>query len=246
MELNEQIKKYDDMITDLLKKHETVLFTDSDIPLTLEQITNPDESDKMDWKKSYLTEKYDQVHSSYLELVKYIYYDYFYQKLLSDILNNKNESLSDIMLSYNSIDIGCYEEDFYLAFDLLTSLWNKYETTSAQSNKLLFSWEIFKVLYSNYPMLCQKAFPVVLFILADSYYDFCKLCYKDKKHQILPEEISPQQAEKILSLFYERISGDYWHYYLFSLIDTKATHYSESSFYEGKKFIIPLLQTLKI
>lgn len=257
MELTEQLKKYDDMITNLWDKNKTILYSDSDMPITLEQAIksyetqkrnceNINETEKKEQnetvkKEQNEAEKKEQFHSAYLDLVRYIYHDHLYQKLLSDALNNKNESLSNIMLTYKAIDINCYQDDFYLAFDSLASIWNKYEHTSAQSDSLWFSWEIFKVLYSKYPVLCQKAFPVVLFILADSYYDFCKLCYTYKNHQNLPEKISSQQEEKILSLFYERISGDYWHYYLFSLIDTKATYYSESSFNEGKKIFNSLV-----
>ena len=73
----------------------------------------PDESYKIEWKKFYSTEKYDYIHSAYLELVKHIYCDYFYQKLLSDVLNNKNESLTEIMLPYNDIDISCYHHFYF-------------------------------------------------------------------------------------------------------------------------------------
>ena len=242
MELTEQLKKYYDMITNLWKKNKAILYSDYDMPITLEQAINSYETQKRNCENINEAEKKEQFHSAYLHLIRHIYHDHLYQKLLSNALNNKNESLSNIMLPYKAIDINCYQDDFYLAFDALASIWNKYEYTSAQSDSLWFSWEIFKVLYSKYPVLCQKAFPVVLFILADSYYDFCKLCYTYKNHQNLPEKISSQQAEKILSLFYERISGDYWHYYLFSLIDTKPTYYSESSFNEGKKIFESLVK----
>ena len=240
MDFYKQLKSYDKMVTKILKEHSMGLFSESTVPILHKQEFRLDSLHEEDWEKISSSEKYNYFYSAYLEL---IYADFYYQEYLSLALNDEVDVPINIQRTDQIKDIELYKDDFYAAFELLISNWLKYYNFTLETDFPTFSWEIFKVLYSRFPILCRDAFPVVLFVLADSYYDFCKICYKYKGHQILAEQISEQQSKQILSLFYNRISGDNWHCYLFSLIDTKSTYYSESSFGEGEKKYNSLLQT---
>ena len=246
MDFYKHLKEYDKTVTEMLKKHAPGLFYESTVSILHEQVLGADSFSEQCRGKNFLSEKYNYVHSAYLELTKYIYSDFYYEEYLSIALNDGSDIPINIQKTDPIEDIEIYQEDFYSAFELLTSNWTKFYNFSLGTDFPTFSWEIFKVLYSKYPILCRDAFPAVLFILADSYYDFCKICYKYDGHQNLPEKISQQQSEQILSLFYDRISGNNWHCYLFSLIDTKPTYYSESSFSEGEKKYNTLMKATEI
>ncbi len=243
MDFYKHLKEYDKAVTEMLKKHATGLFYESPVPILREQVFGLDSLPEQAWEKFFSTNEYDYFHSAYLELTKYIYSDYYYQEYLAVALNDGSDIPLNIQKTDQIKDIERYEDDFYAAFELLTSNWIKYYNFSSETDFPTFSWDIFKILYSKYPILCRDAFPAVLFVLADSYYDFCKICYEYKGHQIISKQKLQQRSEQILSLFYNRISGNNWNCYFFSLIDTKPTYYSESSFSEGEENYNALMQT---
>lgn len=167
-------------------------------------------------------------------LIKHMYFDTYYDQRLQLALESSHNA--DITVSILRKE-DSYRLDFDEAFHCLTNNWNKFQETEYAPD---FMWELFLVIYEAYPQICSDIFPVTLFILVDSYYEFCNLCYKhtsyiDTKSRQLPDTINDNQKESIQSLFYKYISGEYYIYYICSLIDTKGNYYSESSIHEGKR-----------
>lgn len=104
------------------------------------------------------------------------------------------------------------------------------------SRNFEYSLQFFKIIYRRYPELCKKIFPVVLYIIADSYYEFCSICYKKKGSRQLPSEPSSDNQENILKIFQQSLSGDNYILYLFSLIKNKSEYYKSSITTVEKKY----------
>ncbi len=160
---------------------------------------------------------------TFYDLVSAIASDYDKVEKLTRLLDDNISADSPKIEKWDEIN-----SDFIAAFEKFCGFWGKCE-----GYPFNYAEELFEIIYNQYPKLCIEAFPVVLFIFTDSYFDFCKICRDDKG--IIPEDYSPKTRASILSLFKKRICGDDFQYYLFSLIDAKRSHYSESSFNEGKR-----------
>ncbi len=168
-----------------------------------------------------------------------IFSEWYYCNRLTTLLNNKTIPSEN----YEIPKLEDIWEDFSFALDKLCNLWIKFQDSPYLLKN--YSEDIFRIIYEAYPQLCIEIFPVVLFVFADSYFEFCKICYIDQKHQIMPENFSDKQKEDILSLFLNKIEGVDYQYYLFSLIDIKNKYYSESSFSQGERIFKQLLSQCK-
>lgn len=193
------------------------------------------EKDKTGETRTSFYDGYSDEYSECLErdrkkLLQHIYYDMYYEKQFELSIQRSDDCKSNHALLENDF---AYREYFENSYCLLTKHWNKLEEPSSEPP--YFLWEIFLVIYEAYPQLCSDNFPVVLFLLTDSYYEFCRYCYKYKNSQVLPQKPNDEQKEKILSFFEELLSGENVPYYLSSLVDAKGGSYSESSLHEGKR-----------
>ena len=83
MDFYKQLKSYDKMVTKILKEHSMGLFSESAVPILHKQEFRLDSLHEEDWEKISSSEKYNYFYSAYLELIKYIYADFYYQEYFS-------------------------------------------------------------------------------------------------------------------------------------------------------------------
>lgn len=166
--------------------------------------------------------------------------------------NNKMEGYIQEILSENPFYISNWlaiKEEFEESFLHLIENWHKFTPRSKDSDYIVqksikFSFSIFKAIYKRRPQLCVSVFPVVIFIIADSFYNFCEIAYTGKK-RLLPKELNPQQEEKIYDLFHNIMTQDHKTYYLLSLLNSKGITYNESSFDIGNEISKLVLKEYK-
>lgn len=121
MDFYKQLKSYDKMVTKILKEHSMGLFSESAVPILHKQEFRLDSLHEEDWEKISSSEKYNYYYSAYLELIKYIYADFYYQEYLSLALNDEVDVPINIQRTDQIKDIELYKDDFYAAFELLIS-----------------------------------------------------------------------------------------------------------------------------
>lgn len=165
-------------------------------------------------------------------------------------IESKNSLINSKLPKVNSTEA---KDAFIESFQHLIDNWHKFTPRSKGTDSIVhkykdetinFPFSIFKAIYKRCPQLCVSAFPVIIFIIADSFYDFCKIAYTGKKH-LLPKELSPQQEEKIYDLFHKIVTEDHKTYYLLSLLNSKGIAYTESSFDIGKEIHTLVLDEYK-
>ncbi len=175
--------------------------------------------------------------TEYFDLTQYFFFDFYYEETLSDLFSSSTKA--DANLNHQE------ETDFKKIFYMLFTSWEIHKNiiknnsthenmikiqyaATPSSNNFEYSLQFFKIIYRRYPELCKKIFPLVLYIIADSYYEFCRICYKDKEHHLLPSEPLPDDQTKILEIFQKSLSGDNYILYLFSLIKNKSEYHNSS------------------
>ena len=186
----------------------------------------------------------------YAEILESIYKDIYYEKKLNQWIESKNSLINSKLPKVNSTEA---KDAFIESFQHLIDNWHKFTPRSKGTDSIVHKYKdetinvpfsIFKAIYKRCPQLCVSAFPVIIFIIADSFYDFCKIAYTGKKH-LLPKELSPQQEEKIYDLFHKIVTEDHKTYYLLSLLNSKGIAYTESSFDIGKEIHTLVLDEYK-
>lgn len=209
---------------------------------------------KHDICESNFTEKLDLAkifnHDTYAEMLESIYKDIYHEKKLNQWIERKDCLVASKLPKINSTEA---KNAFDLSFQHLIDNWHKFTSRSKDldciaqkynDEKIDFPFSIFKAIYKRCPQLCVSAFPVIIFIIADSFYDFCKIAYTGKK-RLLPKELNPQQEEKIYNLFHKIMTEDHKTYYLLSLLNSKGIAYAESSFDIGKEIHTLVLDEYK-
>lgn len=191
-------------------------------------------SDNKDFNKNlykaldpHIYHKQNEFHidkKTLFKLIPALYVEHYYMWHLNHLLFDETIEHPAMMNDWDDIS-----EDFRSAFERFYKGWDKCNNEKYQFE---YAEDLFRVIYEEYPELCTEAFPIVLFIFTDSYFDFCKICREDQRD--IPEELSDEMRSNIVSLFIDRISGEDFQYYLFSLIDVKPGYYSESSFDQAK------------
>lgn len=175
-------------------------------------------------------------HDTYSEMLKSINKDIYYENKLNQWMEGEENQVESALPEINSKNAkDAFEESFLH----LIENWHKFTPRSKDSNYIVqksmtFSFSIFKAIYKHRPQLCVSVFPVVIFIIADSFYNFCEIVYTEKK-RLLPKELNPQQEEKIYDLFHNIMTQDHKTYYLLSLLNSKGITYDESSFDIGNE-----------
>ena len=184
------------------------------------------------------TYEFARIH--YHELIKYILTDLESEKqFLALIIDTPTESTHGETISDDM------KKNFYQAFKSLIDCWHKYDgfsydyeyppETDTNATHLSNSWILFKTFFDQKPTLCKKIFPLVVFVIADNYYELCKKCSTDKKYPTISFPLSKRQKSYVCNYITDILSGSYKDYYLYSLIDRKASYYSETSIHEGKR-----------
>lgn len=175
-------------------------------------------------------------YDTYSKMLESINKDIYYEKKLNQWMEGDENQVESTLPEINSKNAkDAFEESFLH----LIENWHKFTPRSKNSDYIVqksmkFSFSIFKAIYKHRPQLCVSVFPVVIFIIADSFYNFCEVVYNEKK-RLLPIELNPQQEEKIYDLFHNIMTQDHKTYYLLSLLNSKGITYSESSFDVGNE-----------
>lgn len=175
---------------------------------------------------------------TYAELSQHIYADIFCETIISKWIAGENGADSSMLPDIDSEKAkNAFDESFHYLYTnwhkfTPRSIDNKTEQKYAVTNND-FPFTVFKVIYNKCPMLCYRAFPVVLFIIADSFYDFYEK--GTGKSGYLPKHIKPEKEQMIFDFFHDLMTQDNKTNYMFSLLNSKGLNYAESSVKIGKE-----------
>lgn len=174
-----------------------------------------------------LDEKYKPYHSiipnpqyvsdeKHLELVEIILLECCYKRKLKLLLNQERQTmLSEEM--YDDTKSGNFME----AFILLRTMWGNPSKGKLQQEEGIET--LFKVIFEKHPQLCKEAFPTVLFIIANHYYDFCQCCnISETRSTTLPETLNTTQKKNVIEFFKDIINGDGITLYPFLLLESNS------------------------
>ncbi len=168
-------------------------------------------------------------------LIDTIFSDFYYVSKLDAFLSDEKCSSEN----KNWDDVS---DQFILALEELRKVWNKIKDSNFLRDDVDLK-NVFQVIYEQYPLLCTEAFPAVLFIFADSYYEFCDLFKNSEtKNKTIPETFTDEQKEEIIDIFKCKIGGDELPSYLCSLIDIKRKPYYTSAPALGEKIFDDLYE----
>lgn len=197
-----------------------------------------------DFDETIFTEEYNLTkifnYDTYTEMLESIHKDIYYEKKLNQWIEGKDNHVTSQLPEINSMEA---KDAFDESFRHLIKNWHKFTPRSNESSGNIqkydnpdidFPFFIFKAIYKRCPQLCINVFPVVIFIIADSFYDFCEIAYSGKKHLLL-KALNPQQEEKIYDLFHKIMTQNHKTYYLLSLLNSKGSFYAKSSLRIGEE-----------
>lgn len=175
---------------------------------------------------------------TYGELSQRIYADIFCENIILKWIAGENGAGSSML---PDIDSAKAKNAFDESFRYLYTNWHKFTPRSINNDREPkytvtgndFPFTVFKAIYNKCPMLCYRAFPVVLFIIADSFYDF--YAKGTGKSGYLPQHIKPEKEQMIFDFFHGLMTQDNKTNYMLSLLNSKGLNYADSSIKIGKE-----------
>ncbi|MGN0413950.1 MAG: hypothetical protein ACI4FX_00485 [Agathobacter sp.] len=165
-----------------------------------------------------------------------------YEKIVLSICMDlfcKHQLSSYIEDDYNDQSLPSYKmvlEDFTKLYDIIHNDWYKFYSPRNNDGLPIDTRDvpkhIFQEIYQAYPFLCTKLLPLIVFIIADNFYDFVECTHTHGE----------QTQETVAEYFREQFFASAPSLYICSILNCKVGFYKENSQYEGGRILDRIIE----